>query len=324
MPKKKRRPRKPVRHRQRQARPVGRTGSPSLGDNIIGYAVNQGVDVTDPAALDAFMTFYNSLPHDMRVAISDGDWGEGLEDDLDNDELVDDDELEGSFPDFLGTPADEEALAAHLSTVDVDAYFLDATLMQRADLILRHIGQAHPFTDDEGLGGEATVTLIEQFGHEAEDIETTWDAPPVSILVAGLAGAGFLEVSGGEIRPAAMVASWAWPDAPPKERTSVGRVLYATTLTAFLEETDDRSAALALPFTAMALMTACGPGALHLPETVPEPDQYEPLRQAVRADLLALDDIGIVERDGDVFAASPVLLTVLPAVVEEVSGELPQ
>ncbi|WP_324651713.1 hypothetical protein [Georgenia sp. H159] len=295
-----------------------------MSDNIIGYAVSQGVDVTDPAALDAFMTFYNNLPHDVRVEISDGEWRDDLDDEEWADEdWIDDDELEGAFPAFLGTPADDDALEAHLATVDEHAYFVDATLMQRADRVLRHIGEAHPFTEDEGLGGEATVSLMEQFGHATDDIATTWDAMPVSVLVAGLAGGGYLEVSGGEIRPAAMVAPWAWPDAPPEERTSAGRVLHATTLGAFLEETDEGSTALAPPFTAIALMTVCGPGGLHLPETVAEPDEFEPLRQNVRADLLVLEDVGIVERDGDVFTASPVLLTVLPAVLESVSGALP-
>lgn len=323
MPKKKRRLRKPVNHHRQRAPRATATEAPSMGDNIIGYAVSQGVDVTDPAALDAFMAFYNSLPHDARVVISDGDWREDLEDDLDDDEWGDDDELEGSFPDFLGTPVDDETLEAHLSAVDMDAFFVDATLMQRADLMLRHIGQGHPFTDDEGLGAEATLTLVEQFGYESEAVLTTWDAAPVSALLAGLVGGGFLEVSAGQLRPAALVTAWAWADAPPEERTGVGRILYATTLSAFLQETEEGSAALAPPFTAMALMTASGPGGLHLPATTPEPDEFEALRQHVRADLLTLQDLGIVERDGDLFTASPVLLTVLPAVVDAVSGDLP-
>lgn len=63
---------------------------------------------------------------------------------------------------------------------------------------------------------------------------------------------------------------------------------------------------------------------MNLPETATDTDEYGALRQNVRADLLALEDLGIVRRDGDVFTASPVLLTVLPAVLETVSGELPE
>src|SRR5690625_4570695 len=71
MPKKKRRPRKPVRHHKPQSPRVQRSRTPSFGDNVIAYAVHQGVDVTDPDALNHFMAYYNALPHEERVAISD-------------------------------------------------------------------------------------------------------------------------------------------------------------------------------------------------------------------------------------------------------------
>src|SRR5690625_2565826 len=338
MPKKKRRPRKPVRHHKPQSPRVQRSRTPILGDNVIGYAVHQGIDVTDPDALNRFMALYNALPHEERVAISDGDWREDAEDPdaawLDDEwddevwpdeEWEDDDELDDMFPGFLGDLPDDDTLDAHIDSVDDNAYFVDAPLMRRADLLLRLIGDGHPFTD-EGLGRESTVSLLEQFGYEPEDIATTWDAPPVSGLLVGLVGAGYVEFADGQVRPAAKVSAWAWPDAPSEARPAAGRVLHATTLHAFLGESELGPAAVAGPFTAMALMNACGPAGLSLPETSTDAGESErdsALRRLVRADLLALEDLGIVQRDGDVFTASPVLLTVLPAVLEEVTGGLP-
>lgn len=322
MPKKKRRPRKPVRRQQQRPRPK-RAENTSMGQNVISYALSQGVDVTDPAALDAFMAFYNGLPHELRVAISDRDWSEDSDDEwLDDEEdawLADSDD--DTFPDFLGELPSAEALEAHAAGVDEHAFYIGATLMRRADLVLRHIGEGHTFTDEDGLGLPATIALLDEFGSAADDVETMWDVPPLSGLIAGLAGGGFLQLSAGQVRPAAMVRPWAWPDAPPEDRIDVGRVLYATTLSAFFEETEEGSAALAGPFTAWALLSACGPDGLRLSEGEAGADEYEALRQNVRADFLALADLGIIERDGDVFTASPTLLTVLPAVLEDVTGE---
>lgn len=224
-----------------------------------------------------------------------------------------DDELDAMFPDFLGELPDDETLEAHIATVDEDTYYRDATLMQHADSVLRRIGDGHPTT--EGPGGTVTAALA------GAPEQVAWDAPPVTALLAGLTTGGFLEASEGRVRPAARVVPWAWPDAAPKERTAVGRVLHATTLGAFLTQTGSEAPAQGGLLTAMALMRACAPGGLHLPAGAAEPGEYEDLQERVRTDLLALEDIGIVQRDGDVFTASPVLLTVLPAVLESVSAE---
>ncbi|MCM3659475.1 hypothetical protein M3148_00470 [Georgenia satyanarayanai] len=311
MPKKKRRPRKPAARRpERQRPPAGG----SLGANVVDYAVEQGVDVSDPAQLAAYMEMYNALPLEERVMISDGLWRE----DVDDDEL--DDVL---LPPFLDRMPDDETMEGVLAGVDEHALFVDAPLMRRADILMRAIGSRQPFDPEEGFGRTMTLELLGKFGYDAEeDVETTWDAPPVSALVAGLVGGGFLELRDGQLVPSAGVAPWAWPDDAPEERVVVGRILYATTLSAFLEEQDGVSAAIAPPLTAMALMSAVAPDGLHVPEATDEPDGYEDLRLAVRDDLLALEDIGIVTRDGDTFFASPVLITVLPAVIEDLEVTL--
>lgn len=312
MPKKKRRPRKPAARRPANRRPAGG----SLGTNVVEYAVEQGVDVSDPEQLAAYMETYNALPLEERVMISDGLWREDVEedDDLDDDVLL---------PPFLEQMPDDETMEAVLADVDEHALFVDAPLMRRADILMRAIGSAHAFDPDEGFGRATTLELLDKFGYDAEeDVETTWDAPPVSALVAGLVGGGFLELRAGQLVPAAGVAPWAWPDDAPEERIVVGRILYATTLSAFFEEHDGVSAAIAPPLTAMALMSAVAPDGLHVPEVTGEADGYEELRLAVRDDLLALEDIGIVTREGDTFYASPVLITVLPAVIEDMEATL--
>ncbi len=225
------------------------------------------------------------------------------------------------LPPFLDRVPDDEMMEGVLADVDEHALFIEAPLMRRADILMRAVGPAHPFDPEEGLGRATTLELLGHFGCDAEaDVETTWDAPPVRALVAGLVGGGFLELRDGQLVPAAGVAPWAWPDAAPEERVVVGRILYATTLGAFFEEQDGVSAASAPPLTAMALMSAVAPDGLHVPEATAEGDAYEDLRLAVRDDLLALEDIGIVTREGDTFFASPVLITVLPAVIEEMEA----
>ncbi|WP_413452869.1 hypothetical protein AA0Y32_08520 [Georgenia phoenicis] len=309
MPKKKRRPRKPVQRRTvHRPRPTGS----SLGANVIDYAIDEGVDVTDPVELAAFMDRYNALPREDRVWISDGAWREA--DDDEDDDVV--------LPAFLEQMPDETAMEAHLASVDEHALFVDAPLMRRADMVMRAVGSGHPFTPDDGLGVAATDALLEQFGYTDTHDRAAWDMSPVSALLAGLVGGGFLELDGETLVPAAGVAPWAWPEDAAEQRIVVGRILYATTLSAFFEEQDGISAALAAPLTAMALMSAVAPDGLHLPEVTDEPDDFEELRLAVRTDLLALEDIGVVTREGDTFFAPPVLVSILPAVIESMEGEL--
>src|SRR5690606_23505359 len=87
MPKKKRRPRKPV-HGRRPIPQSRRAASPDMSGNIIAYALEQGFDMSDPAAVDAFMHFYNGLPYEARVAITDGHWRPDVHDWLDHGDHV--------------------------------------------------------------------------------------------------------------------------------------------------------------------------------------------------------------------------------------------
>lgn len=221
---------------------------------------------------------------------------------------------------------DDETMQALLADVDEHAILLDAPLMRRADILMRTIGSGLPFSTDEGFGRATTLELVDAMGWVPDgDVETTWDATPVSALVAGLLGAGFLELRDGrQLVPAAGVAPWAWPDDAPEARVVAGRILLATTLGAFFESHDGVSAALAPPLTAMALMSAVAPGGVSLAESADEPDAVADIRRTVREDLLALEDIGVVTRDGDTFFASPVLVPVLPAVIEEMEAGLGQ
>lgn len=309
MPKKKHRPRKPAQRRPgHRPRPAGG----SLGANVIDYAIEEGVDVTDPIELAAFMDRYNAMPHEVRVWISDGAWRDA--DDDEDDDVV--------LPAFLEQLPDEATMEAYLANVDEHALFVDAPLMRRADMVMRTIGSGHPFTPDDGLGAAAVDALLEEFGYTDMHDRASWDMSPVSALLAGLAGGGFLQLDGDRLLPAAGVAPWAGPEDAAEQRIVAGRILYATTLRAFFEEQDGISAALAAPLTAMSLMSAVAPGGLHLPEITDEPDGFEELRLAVRTDLLALEDIGVVTREGDTFFAPPVLVSVLPAVIEDMESEL--
>ena len=221
---------------------------------------------------------------------------------------------------------DDETMQALLADVDEHAILLDAPLMRRADILMRRIGSGLPFSTDEGFGRATTLELVDEMGWVPdEDVETTWDATPVSALIAGLVGAGFLELRDErQLVPAAGVAPWAWPDDEPEARVVAGRILFATTLGAFFEDHDGVSAALAPPLTAMALMSAVAPGGISLPESADEPDAVTDIRLTVREDLLALEDIGVVTREGDTFFASPVLVPVLPAVIEGMEAGLGQ
>lgn len=59
-------------HSSRPRQPVERdAGRGSFSDNLIRFAVDQGVDITDAAELADFMDAYNSLSHDERVAVTD-------------------------------------------------------------------------------------------------------------------------------------------------------------------------------------------------------------------------------------------------------------
>lgn len=230
----------------------------------------------------------------------------------------------GRLPHFLDQVPDEATMHEILADADEHALLLDAPLMRRADALLRTIGSGHPYREDEDEDGgrAATQDLIAKTGWAATgEITTAWHT--ARALVAGLVGGGFLEHRDGNLVPAAGVAPWAWPDDAPEERVVAGRILFATTLGAFFaDDQDGISAAQAPPLTAMALMSAVAPGGIHLPDSTDEPDTVAHLQRAVRADLLALEEIGIVTREDDTFFASPVLITVLPAVVADMETRL--
>ncbi|PYG01790.1 hypothetical protein SAMN05216184_101254 [Georgenia satyanarayanai] len=215
------------------------------------------------------------------------------------------------LPLFFDQVPDEETMQAVLAAADEHALLVDAPLMRRADTLMRTVGSGHPYVLEEGR--VATPGLVESTG---------WDAARVGAIVAGLVGGGFLERRDGQLVPAAGVAPWAWAQDPPEKRVVAGRILYATTLGAFFDDAGGASSSQTAPLTAMALMSAVAPGGVHLPEAADDTDALAQLLLAVRADLLALEDIGLVTRDGDAFVASPVLIPVLPAVVADMEARL--
>lgn len=197
-------------------------GNRGMAGNIVSYALSQGVDLTDQAAMATFIESYNSLDDDARRQITDTgrlagsaqqpgaafglgaghltaapDW-EDEEDDAPSpfDEDFFDNLSEADvWPDFLGDPLDSEMLERALEDAD-EAYLTSSPLMQRADQVMALISDGREVTDTQALRPSDTRALLQAFGLDLP-ARSMWDAAAVAMLWVSLRTAGFVEIRGG-------------------------------------------------------------------------------------------------------------------------------
>jgi hypothetical protein len=293
----------------------------SFSTNILGHGMDLGVDLEDEDELTAYMHWYNSLPDQERLALSETGRLERPTAPYDREralrEVREERESAPDWPWFLPEPASAER--SGLTELELGPEDYAASDFVRAALaLLEVVGEGRRLTATEALGRDDTAELLAALGIERR-VRSMWDHPEIVAPWITLRDGGWLEVSGDRVRraPGPVPAVTAQQD--PDGFVEVGHAL----LTALLLGRDAREIRdggfQGMPDTAASLMIACGADGLPVqPAGAAQRDREEIERWLrVRRDLESLVAAGALTRDGERFQGSGALLVAVAAVVRD-------
>jgi hypothetical protein len=319
----------------------------SMGGNLVHYAIEHGVDVSDPAQLAAFMEHVNGLSYEERVAITDGAATAGGSPTAGGATTADgataaggppwpgaafglgaDAEAGGAaspfaeiWPASLGHPPDHTALSrGPFDPEEAAELFERSVLLRRARQLLEWVGDGRPVTTTGALRLSDTAEVIDLLGisvHAAP--RSMWWVRELVLLWVPLVRLGYLAVGRTRVTPGEEALPGA--DAAPAEVATAGAGLHAAVLHAFLEAHPDRPGfALEPDLTLGALLRAAEPQGLTIPAREvdgdarpPGEDDY-PVR-FLGHDLANLATLGILEREGDTYRLPEALHPIVPTAV---------
>ncbi|UNX55954.1 hypothetical protein MF406_06945 [Georgenia sp. TF02-10] len=287
------------------------TGPRSTTANIVRYAIEQGVDISDRDALAAFMTAFVDLPDAHRAAIADGAGpaaprasgdllgagpGAWAEDD-DGSSL-----LAPFWPAALGPAPDLEVLTGYeLPDPEAAAWLRAAPLWGRARALLDWLGEGRPVTASGALRRAETAAVIGLLGLPGPSRPASmWDSAPLALLWAGLAQAGMIAIARTRAYPRRALPG---PDSSAREVVVTGTEIYSGALWAFLFEWHRGRYAQVPGLTVGLLLAAARSGGLAVPaDTLAAPADipgFPPgrdLTPALAADLDTLTHLGLLRR----------------------------
>ena len=302
----------------------------SMGGNVVRYAVEQGVDVSDPAQLGEFMAHFNSLSFEERVAITDGAApapgparpgvavglgggpvpGGGTREEPVN-------PFARIWPAALGHAPDPTTLsAAPVDSVQAAELFERSVLLRRARQLLDWLGDGRPVTSTGALRLADTTAVMDLLGisfHMAP--RSMWWVRDLVLLWVALVRLGYLEVGPTRVTPGEEALPGA--GAAPEDVATAGAGLHAAVLHAFLEDQPDRpSVALEPDLTLAALLRAAEPEGLTMPawdDSLPSEDDHHVRFLGRDLDILAA--LGILEREGTTYRLPAALHLIVPVAV---------
>lgn len=322
-------------------RSLADTSQRSLGGNIAAFAQAQGVDFADQAAVQRFFEQYNSMSIEDRTSISDGHGLHGGEtgtgqhltlvpdpsdDDGDLYPEFDDVDYEEIWPTYLGGPEDlVELMDQQRRDRDfaADAADLNTLLFQRADHILKWLGDGRKITSTAALRPADTLELMAELGLPEVQIRSMWDVATIAGPWSLLQGTGFVRREGSRA-----VRNEGYPERVDEDTGSLEEVLdyralfHINALTVLLDPLDDEPFLENPVHTFMALVKAALPGGLALPPVIDPEDPDDPSSFMTRVDLFTLESMGLISIDDEEEVVHcpavllPILLT-LPATFAE-------
>ncbi|WP_394214282.1 hypothetical protein [Brachybacterium vulturis] len=327
----------------------------SFSTNILGHGMALGVDLEDEDELAAFMHWYNSLPDDERLALSEtGRLADPVRP-YDREAALRAVQAEGraaeaegpvaaGWPWFLPEPEDSGgALLVDGAAAEDDAHYAMNDFVQRAAALLEHIGeQPRKVTGTGALNRADSAAVLERLGLRSSP-RTMWERPELAGAWVTLLDGGWLEISGRTVRRRPGPVPYVPPSAdgsgaaPVEGFAEFGHAV----LTAALLGKDARDAEdggfRGMPGTIAALLVACSPQGLLMPGALPPPaeepqipldpgtgewDRTELRRLfAVRRDLDDLAGMGILDCEGRRFAGSAAVMAALVALVRDRGAE---
>ncbi|WP_226831938.1 hypothetical protein [Brachybacterium sp. FME24] len=310
----------------------------SFSTNILGHGLTLGIDLEDDEELAGYMHWYNSLPDDERVELSDTGRLSAPTVPFDRDAAVSAAQADGhastSWPWFLPDPEDDEGIALADLDVSQDPHaYTDNAFVRHAVEILEFLGEdEHRITGTGALGRKDVAFLLVQIGTPGP-VRSMWDHPEIAGPWMTLLDGGWLESDGGRVRRETGPVPFVPTASNPEGFVEFGHAV----LTAALFGKDARDAEdggfRGMPDTIAALLAACGPSGLSLgaaltddtagPQIPLDPatgewDRDEVTRLfTVQHDLTDLADIGVLERDGERYRGSSAVMVALIALIKD-------
>lgn len=318
--------------------------------------MSQGVDLTDPEALNRFMSDFNELDQAERTALTDtgalgggGAFGLGGpnlrlvgdaespfgDEDLENDDYpFDDDEdpfddltIADMWPAFLGPAPRGEYPEPDLTLEQLAAFLSGTTLARRAEAFLRWLGPGRPVTRTGALRRADTVAVVEELGLPAlaSPPRSMWEVRDLAYLWDLLLSCDLIQVDGSSVHPSAE-QPWPGPDAWTEERVERELLLHGMAFLLLLDSPDGEQEGWAAvgPLTTATLAKAAEPDGFTLPDRTGDPDA-DVLVGALGSDYAELEQLGLVERRGAAFHLPPALvpaLTFATGVMSEAWADL--
>jgi hypothetical protein len=322
----------------------------SFSTNILGYGMALGVDLSDEDQLEAFMHWYDDLPDEERLALSetghlpdpvvpfDGDEARrALEEQRTADRSAES-AGEHTWPWFLPAPDAEDGMVLEATLPEDElAVYAANDLVRRAAMILDLVGERERRVTGTGALGRADCAELLDRGAGAADgpdsVRTMWERPELAGPWITLLDGGWLDIADGRVHRETGPVPYAPVEVDPEGFVAFGHaVLTATLLGKDARDAED-GGFRGMPDTLRALLAACGPDGLDLPSPLeagtqgqdvpvdPETGQWdrrELMRLfAVERDLSDLAETGVLDREGTRFSGSAAVLAALLALLQE-------
>ncbi|MGP9536784.1 hypothetical protein ACT3SP_02160 [Brachybacterium sp. AOP43-C2-M15] len=314
----------------------------SFSTNILGYGMALGVDLEDEDELAAFMHWYNALPDEERLTLSETGRLPTPSVPYDRTAALDaarsDRRAAVSWPWFLPAPEDEASIAIEdlLPEEEHEVYSAN-DFVRRAAAILDFVGETgRRVTGTGALGRADCAELLDagvDSGGDSSAVRTMWDRPDLVGPWITLLDGGWLDITGGRVHRERGPVPWVPEEVDAEAFAAFGHaVLTATLFGKDAREAED-GGFRGMPDTISALLAACGPSGLVLHEPLSEDpqapqvpidggtgqwDRRELARYfAVERDLVDLAEIGVLDREGRRFSGSAAVMVALVALIKE-------
>lgn len=320
-------------------------GRRSLSGNILAFAAEQGLDLADPQALDAYMNWYNDLPEAQRHELSDtgrlrtavGDAG----------------------PDFPGTPFGPGQIGGSIGAVDRNErlpwpWFLPTSdpfedgvptdldpeqmaslaakneAVRRAVILLDLVGEKGlPLTATDALRRPETAEALERMGI-TRTFRSMWEVPEVSGAWNALHDGRWLVEDGRRVRRGAGPSPFIAFDEDPTGFLDFAHALLTTMLCGCVLRAGNAGGLFGMPGTMAALVVASGPRGLTMPDSAAVMRQETPRDEngrelsfddiseffEVRQDLRMLAGFGLLTQTDNRFAGSEATMLSVIAATE--------
>ncbi|GAA1487548.1 hypothetical protein [Brachybacterium sacelli] len=312
----------------------------SFSTNILGHGLALGVDLEDDEELAGYMHWYNSLPDDERVELSDTGRLTAPTVPFDREESIraaqDESRLSSSWPWFLPELEDGDGVTVTELETDQEAEaYADNTFVRIAVGILDLVGDgSRRITGTQALTRADSSSLLATIG-TPQSVRTMWQHAELSGPWVTLLDGGWLSLSGSQVHRETGPVRYVPLSEDPEKFVEFGHAVLTATL--FGRDARDREDGgfRGMPDTLAALLVACSEQGLDLRENLDGASGEAGAAGAraqtavqrsvedwqrfssVRADLDDLARAGVLTRDGERYRGSSAVMGALVALIKD-------